>query len=191
MPQVEFHPCLSPECLQLQQVIDNEATYADDTLDLATAFLIIKDINTNTSLQEISNPVVLARLFFDSLSEPYSRYLSKNYLTQTWDRLGFQEAEGRIVKLLTQGAMAEPPIFDNIEQALKFTQKLFQCIGEPSHFLANVKWRTKFPPELNQDYRVIAEATSFSVFNIGNCWDEGVILMSSTRIGALWFLGYD
>ncbi|WP_143845326.1 hypothetical protein [Nostoc sp. T09] len=182
MHQLEFHPCLSEECLQLQQVIDNEATYADDTLELGTAFLIMRDIRTNTSSHEVLDPFALARLFFDSLSEPYSRYLSGNYLTQPWNRLSFQEAEGIIVKLLTQGAMGEPPIFDNIQQALKFTQRLFQCIGEPSHFLANVKWRTNFP---------YSEATSFSVFKVGNCWDEGVILISSTRVGALWFLGYD
>ncbi|MBW4564965.1 MAG: hypothetical protein KME32_28425 [Mojavia pulchra JT2-VF2] len=188
---VEFHPCLSEECYQLQQMIENEATSADDTLDLATAFLIMRDIQANTSLQDISDPVVLTLLFLDSLNEPYSRYLSSGYLTQNWEILNLQEASMVIVKLLNQGAMGEPSVFDNIEQALKFTQRLFQCFGEPCYFLTNVKWHRNLPMESEPPYPVISKATGFSVFKVGCCWDEGVVLISSTRVGALWFLGYD
>ena len=124
--RVKFHPCLAEECHHLQQIIENEATSADDTLDLATAFLIIRDIQANTSLEEISDPVVLTILFLNSLNEPYSRYLSRDSLTKSWEILNFQEASRVIVNSLTQGAMVEPPIFDNIEQALKFTHRLFQ-----------------------------------------------------------------
>lgn len=188
---IKFSPCLSEECNQLQQIIENEATSADDTLDLTTAFLIMRDIQANTSLQEISDPVVLTLLFLNSLNEPYSRYLSSDYLTQSWEILNFQEASRVLVKLLTQGAMGEPSIFDNIEQALTFTQRLFQCFEEPCYFLANVKWCMKFPQESNLDNPVISRTTGFSVFKVGHCWDEGLVLISSTRIGAIWFLGYD
>lgn len=188
--KVEFHPCLSAQCLELQQVIENEATYADDTLGIGTAFLIIKDIRANTNRLDISNQVALVAGFLQSLGEPLSSYLSSGYLTPNWERLNHDEASKAIVKLLTQGAMVEPPVFGNIEPARLFTQKLFQCFGESCYFFSNVKWRTKESQE-EADESVISLASGFCVFKVGNCTDEGVVLISSTRVGALWFLGYD
>jgi hypothetical protein len=187
--EVKFHPCLSAQCLELEGVIENEATYADDTLGLGTAFLIIKDIRANKL--DISNPVALVAGFFQSLGEPLSCYLSSGYLTPNWERLNHDQSSKVIVKLLTQGAMVEPPVFDNIEPARLFTQKLFQCFGEPCYFFTNVKWRTKEPHQEAADEPVISKASGFCVFKVGDCTDEGVVLISPTRVGALWFLGYD
>lgn len=189
--KVEFHPCLSAQCLELQQVIENEATYADDTNGIGTAFLIIRDIRANTLKLDISNPVALVPKFLQSLGEPLSSYLSSNYLTPNWERLNHHSASKVIVTLLTQGAVVEPPVFDNIEPARLFTQKLFQCFGEPCYFFTNVKWRTKKPQEFETDEPVISKTSGFCIFLVGNCTDEGVVLISSTRVGALWFLGYD
>ncbi len=67
MHQVQFHPCLSEEAIQLQQIIEVGSTDAEDTLGLGTAFLIIKDIEIHQKLKEVIEPVILANLFLDSL----------------------------------------------------------------------------------------------------------------------------
>ncbi|MBW4692737.1 MAG: hypothetical protein KME27_13345 [Lyngbya sp. HA4199-MV5] len=189
MPQIKFHPCLSEEALQLQQVIEAGATDAENTMDLGMAFLIIKEIETSESLEGSIDPVVLANRFLDRLDEPYKKYLSEHHAIQPWWEIpSSQEAERIIVWLLTHSVSAEPSAFDYVEPAIEFTQKLLQFIGEPCHFVTNVKrrihWRTP------DDYYFESEA-GFGVFRIGDCWDEGVMLISSKRIGMLWFLGYD
>ncbi|MBW4469982.1 MAG: hypothetical protein KME45_06200 [Stenomitos rutilans HA7619-LM2] len=189
MSQIKFHPCLSEEALQLQQVIEAGATYAEDTFDLGTVFLIIKEIETNESLEDSIDPIVLANGFLDCLDEPYKKYLPAHHAIQPWWEIpSSQEAERIIVRLLTHSVVAEPSAFDYVEPAIEFTHKLLQLIGESCHFVTNVKrrihWRTP------DDYYLENKA-GFGVFNVGSCWDEGIILISLKRIGMLWFLGYD
>ncbi|XGV95711.1 MAG: hypothetical protein ACAF41_23585 [Leptolyngbya sp. BL-A-14] len=189
MSQVKFYPCLAEEALQLQQVIKAGAIDAEDTMDLGTAFLIIKEIEAGESLEGAIDPVVLANGFLDRLDEPYKKYLSEHHAIQPWWEIpSSQEAERTIVRLLTHSVVAEPSVFDYVEPAIEFTQKLLQFIGDPCHFVTNVKRRIhRRTPD---DYYFEIEA-GFGVFNVGHCWDEGVIIISSKRIGMLWLLGYD
>lgn len=172
----------SPECCELQHIIEAAASQADDTLDLETAFLLIRDI----SLHNITEPIAIAQCFLDSLEEPYSRYLSSNLSDCPWGSLSPQEAEARMIELLTQGVSNEIPVFDRLEPALDFTRRLMQAIGIPDFCLTNVERYRSSPGD-----PVLRGGAGFSVFPVGHCWDEGVILISSQRIGLLWFLGYD
>lgn len=184
---IELLPCTSEACLNLQQIIEDESTQADDTLDLTTAFLIIKDIRIDQSLQSIPEPATLAGCLLNSLNQPFSQYLS-NLPTYPWFNLSLHTAQARIVELLSHGASAEPPVFTTLEQAFTFTQTLIQLIGEPCHCLTNVK---RYGDPQFPDNPGLGGRSGFSVFQVGHCWDEGVVLISSQRIGLLWLLGYD
>ncbi|HEY9748744.1 MAG TPA: hypothetical protein V6C63_08700 [Allocoleopsis sp.] len=185
LPQIELTACRSAEYLALQQLIADAATSADDTLDLTTAFLIVKEIRYQ-SLQQQLEPVTLTHYFLHCLGEPYSSYLSSQHCSHSWFNLSDREARKRITDLLTQGVSAEIPVFDSNALALSYTNRLIQFIGEPYTCFSNIE------PEKLQNFEPFYKSRSgFSVFRVGHCCDEGVVLISPKYIGLLWFLGYD
>lgn len=184
-PEIELINCVAAEYLELQQLIADEATQCDDTLALSTAFLIVKEIS-HQSLQQQLEPVTLTQDFLHCLGEPYSSYLSSQHCSHSWFNLSDRQARKRITDLLTQGVSAEIPVFDRIELALSYTNKLIQFMGEPYSCFSNIE------PEKLQNFEPCYKSRSgFSVFRVGHCCDEGVLLISQKYIGLLWFLGYD
>lgn len=184
-PEIELIDCVAAAYLELQQLIEDEATQCDDTLDLTTAFLIVKDIK-NKPPHPTLEPAALARDFLHSLSEPYSRYLSKQHSSHSWYQLGDREAQTRISELLTQGTSLEIPVFGDLEVGTKYTQRLIQLVGESYTCLSNVKqesYQQKSEPYFRKE-------AGFCVFKVGHCRDAGVVLISRQRIAMLWFLGY-
>lgn len=189
--EISFSPCQDDECFQLQRMVEEEATQADDTQDLATCFLIVHSVNTVQPFSDVPVPDVLAHSFLDGLAAPYSRYVPPEHAEHRFEELMRSEAENVMLRLLTRGASNEPPIFDDLSTARQFTHRVINLFGSNCRFLTNMK-RDDVPVQPpGKDYRIISSASGFSVFKVGHCNDEGIIFVSPNRVGILWFLGYD
>lgn len=175
----------------LRREVANGASQADDTEELATAFLELRHYSCQ-DVPSLATQFLIAP-FLSSLGAVYQRYVVDGLEVRPWRQLSRAEARDALLRLLTRGVACEPPVYDSAEGGANlFVERLFHWFGDSFQCATNMTWRT---PALTQTAegtaQVVASGAGFGVFKVGSCSDEGVVLWNGSAIGLVWFLGYD
>jgi hypothetical protein len=174
----------------LKALLAEEATQPWDTGDLATAFLELSEYSLDEEIDIVTRAEELAKLYLKSLAYPYDQYLSKLIDQSTLFSLDREIAYQILLDNLLTSTSGEPTIFDEQNAAENFLTRVFTWLGEGCLFLTNMQ-RKIFSREGSGRIRFWSGRSGFTIFEVNNCLDEGIIFISKSKIGLLWFLGYD
>jgi hypothetical protein len=160
------------------------ATLRDELINRAMDTDAVGLMTANVWLWAVEQPdpeprAVVSALFAHA-ELPGRQWLEPSVGLAPWVSLSSEAAAVVAVQLLTRGQSLEIPAFQDEQQAAtQFVAELFAWVGSPLTAFGSMEHRPNGP------------SSGFVVFRVPHWFDEGLVLVGSQRVAALWFVGTD
>ncbi|MDJ0727307.1 MAG: hypothetical protein QNJ38_19580 [Prochloraceae cyanobacterium] len=186
--QIIFRSCQSNECLELQEIIEEEVGEFD--LDaVPIAFLRLFEVETSLS----NNPNQLLLGLLENLDDSIRSLLNPNYQEIRFPNLKPLQAKGLLFDLLMNGTAGGCNAIDDKNAVIELIEKLFNWCGEGCYFYTNYNRKyIKRNPEREGYSYPYGGGSGWELFKTNDySGDEGLIFVSPSKAGIFWFFGDD